>query len=62
MLIIGHGKSIIKRLKKDLGIQFEMKDFSPMQQILGMMIIHDIRNKKFPYYSGVILHSEQVQL
>ena len=60
--IVGHGKSMIKRLKKDLGIQFAMKDLGPTQNILGMMIIRDIRNKKMSYYSGVILHSEQDQL
>ena len=61
-VIFGHGKSMIKSLKKDLGIQFEMKNLGPTLQILGMMIIHDIRNKKLSYYSGVILHSEEVQL
>ena len=61
-VIVGHGKSMIKRLKKDLGIQFSMKDLGPTQQILGMMIICDIRNIKLLYYLGVILHSEQVQL
>ena len=61
-VIVGHGKSMIKRLNKDLGIQFSMKDLGPTQQILGMMIICDIRNKTLSYYSGVILHSEQVQL
>ena len=39
MLIVGHGKSIIKRLKKDLGIQFAMKALGPTQQILGMNYI-----------------------
>ena len=28
-VIVGHGKNMIKRLKKDLGIQFEMKDLGP---------------------------------
>ena len=60
--IVGHGKSMIKRLKKDLGSQLEMNALGPTQQILGTMIIHDIRNKTLSYYSGVILHSEQVQL
>ena len=46
MLIVGHGKRIIKRLKKDLGSQFSMKSLGPTKQILGMMIICDIRNKK----------------
>ena len=62
MLIVGHGKSLINWLKKDLGIQFGMKALGPTQQILGMMIICDIRNKQLSYYLGVILHSEQVQL
>ena len=62
MLIVGNGKRIIKRLKNDLGRQFSMKDLGLTQQILGMIIIRDIRNKKMSYYSGVILHSEQVQL
>ena len=42
-VIVGHGKSMIKRLKKDLGSQFVMNDLGPTQQILGMMIIRDIR-------------------
>ena len=46
MLIVGHGKSMIKRLKKDLGSQFSMKYLDPTEQILGLMIICDIRNKK----------------
>ena len=62
MLIIGHGKRIIERLKKGLGNQFPLKDLGPTQKILGMMIIRDIRNKKLSYYSGVILNSEQFQL
>ena len=62
MLIVGNGKSMIKRLRKDLGSQFSLNDLGPTQQILGMMIIRDIRNKNLSYYSGVILHSEQVQL
>ena len=62
MLIVGNGKSMIKRLKKDLGSQFEMKDLGPTQQILGMIIIRDIMNKNLWCYSCVILHSEQVQL
>ena len=39
MLIVGHGKSIIKRLKKGFGIQFSMKALGPKQQILGMNYI-----------------------
>ena len=61
-VIVGNGNSMIKRLKKDLGNQFALKALGPTQQILGMMIIRDIRNKKLSYYLGVILHSEQVQL
>ena len=62
MLIIGNGKRMIKRLKKDLGSQFSLKALGPTQQILGMMIIRDTRNEKLSYYSSVILHSEKVQL
>ena len=29
--IVGHGKSMIKRLKKDLGSQFSMKALGPTQ-------------------------------
>ena len=61
-VIVGHGKSMIKRLKKELGSQFVMKSLGPTRKIWGMLIIHDIRNKKLSYYSGVILHSEKVQL
>ena len=39
MLIVGHGNNIIKRLKKGLGSQFEMKALGPTQQILGMNYI-----------------------
>ena len=52
MLVVGHDKSIINMLKKDLGSQFAMKALGPTQKILGMMIIRDIRNKKLPYYHG----------
>ena len=46
MLIVGQGKRIIKRLNKDLGSQFEMKDLGQAQQILGMRIIRDKKKKK----------------
>ena len=45
MLIVGHGKRIIKSLKKGLGIQFEFKDLVPRKKILGMRNICDIRKK-----------------
>ena len=45
MLIVGHDKNMINRLKKDLGIKFEMKYLGPMQQILGMRITHYIKKK-----------------
>ena len=61
-VIVGHGKRMIKRLNKDLGSKFSMKALGPTQQILRIKIIGDRRNKKFSYYLGVILHSEQVQL
>eukprot|EP00253_Pinus_taeda_P022514 PITA_22514 len=46
MLIVGHDKNKINRLKKDLGSKFAMKDFRPAQQILGMQIMHDKKNKR----------------
>ena len=46
MLIVGHDKNMINRLKKDLGSRFAMKDLGPIQQILGMKIMHDKKNKK----------------
>ena len=36
MLIVGHDKNKINRLKKYLGSKFAMKDLGPAQQILGM--------------------------
>ena len=39
MVIVWHGKSIIKRLKKGLGSQFSVKALDPTQQILGMNYI-----------------------
>jgi hypothetical protein len=39
-------KDLINKLKKDLGSQFVMKDLGPTQQILGMNIICDIKEKK----------------
>lgn len=46
MLIIGHDKNKINRLKKDLGSKFAMKDLGPAQHILGMRIMCDRKNKR----------------
>ena len=46
MLIFGHGKIIIKRLKKGLGSQFSMKDLGPTQQILGMNYISPKKDRR----------------
>ena len=45
MLIVGHDKNKINRLKKDLGSKFAMKDLGPAQQILGMRIMRDRKKK-----------------
>ena len=45
MLIVGHDKNKINRLKKYLGSKFAMKDLGPAQQILGMQIMRDRKNK-----------------
>ena len=39
MLVVGRDKSMVNRLKKDLGSQFAMKDLVQAHQILGMRII-----------------------
>ena len=46
ILVVGHDKSMINKLKKDLGSQFAMKDLGQAQQILGMRIIRDTNNKR----------------
>jgi len=46
MLIVGYDKNKINRLKKDLGSKFAMKDLGPAQQILGMRILRDRKNKR----------------
>ena len=46
MLIVGHDKNKINRLKKDLGRKFAMKDLGPAQQIFGMQIMCDRKNKR----------------
>jgi len=46
MLIVGHDKNKINRLKKYLGSKFAKKDLGPEQQILGMQIMRDRKNKR----------------
>ena len=46
MLIVDHGKSIIKRLKKGLGSQFAMKDLCSTQKILGMNYISPKKDRR----------------
>ena len=45
-LIVGNGKSIIKMLKKGLGIQIEMKALGPTKQILGMNYISPKKDRR----------------
>ena len=45
MLIVGHDKNKINRLKKNFGSKFPMKDLGPAQQILGMHIMRDGNTK-----------------
>ena len=47
MLIVGQDKNMINRLKKDLNNQFAMKDLGLAQQILGINIMCDKKNKRF---------------
>ena len=46
MLIVGHDKNKINRLKKYLGSKLSMKDLGPAQQILGIQIMRDRKNKR----------------
>jgi hypothetical protein len=46
MLVIGHDKNLIDKLKKDLGSRFAMKILGPTQQILGMDIIRGRKERK----------------
>ena len=46
MLIIGHDKSKIEKLKKELSKSFAMKDLGPAKQILGMKITSDRKKGK----------------
>ena len=46
MLIVGHDKNMINMLNKYFGSKFVMKDLGPAQQILGMRIMHDRKNKR----------------
>ncbi|GKV38176.1 hypothetical protein SLEP1_g46114 [Rubroshorea leprosula] len=46
MLIVGHDTKKISVLKTDLSKSFSMKDLGPANQILGMKIFRDRKNKK----------------
>ena len=46
MSIYGQDKNMMNRLKKDLNNQFRMNNLGPSQQILGMNIMHDEKNKR----------------
>ena len=54
MLVIGHNKNMINKLKKDLGSRFGMKDLRPTQQILGIEIIRDRKREKIMVYTRKI--------
>ena len=54
MLIVGHGKMMIKRLKIDLGIQFSMKDLGPTQQILDMNYITSKKDRRNVTWKDII--------
>ncbi|CAH9062481.1 unnamed protein product [Cuscuta epithymum] len=46
MLIVGKDAVKINQLKKELSKSFDMKDLGPAQQILGMQITRDRKNRK----------------
>ena len=55
MLIVGYDINMINRLKKDLVSRFAMKYLRLVQQILGMRIIHEKKNKICVYHKKIIL-------
>ena len=46
MLIVGQDKAQISKLEAELAKSFDMKDLSPIKQILGMDITRDRKNKR----------------
>jgi hypothetical protein len=46
MLVIRHDKNMINKLKKDLGNQLAIKYLGLTQQILGIKIIQDKKERK----------------
>ena len=54
MLIVGRGKSIIKRFKNGLGSQFAIKALGPTQQILGMNYISPKKYRRNVIWKDII--------
>ena len=54
MLIVGHGKSVIKRLKTGLGSKFAMKALGPTQQILSMNYISPKKDRRNVTWKDII--------
>jgi len=46
MLIISKSRSVIDKLKKDLSLEFEMKDLGEAKKVLGMKIEWDWKGDK----------------
>ena len=46
MLIVGHDRAKISKLKEKLAKSFDRKDLSPVKQILGMEITRDRKNRR----------------
>ena len=53
-VIVGHGKSMIKRLKKDLVSQFSMKYLGPTQKILGINYISPKKDRRNVTWKDII--------
>jgi len=65
MLIVGKNVFKIKKLKKQLGKSFAMKDLGATKQILGIKIIRDRKEKKLwlshEHYIKVVLQRFQME-
>ena len=46
MLIVGHYRKKIDKLKREMSKSFAMKNLAPVRYILGMRIVHDRKQRK----------------
>lgn len=56
MLITGQDIAMIRRLKEELSKSFDMKNFGPTKQILGMEIFHNRKTRKLWFHKRSTLN------